>query len=293
MKIVTKEDWKTEKMPNETASFECNKMLSDNEYASLILGFKPAQMEDKWFAFVENNKLFFHRSWTGFCIYETDIEKIENGYLLTQTRVNRNFDQYKETDLKKDKRLLDYLIDRILLNKKIPFPNLKPIEVKNDSQKENNAVKPNKYLFERMCHILKEEFKQDIKEHEDGSYLTLGDTGFWISSDDKELIIGLGLNHIHYNFDFDPMKAAIDLFFLLLTKRKKITDYKKGSRIFKTKVEIELENERSINIGTTGTIPLQFWKRTESKISYQKEYISIDKVDKQWKELINYAQQSL
>lgn len=278
-------------MPSEISSFEFNKMLSENEYASLVLGFKPAQMEDKWFAFVENNKLFFHRSWTGFCIYETEIEKTASGYLLTQTKVNRNFEQYKETDLEKEKELLDYLIDRILLDKKISFPKLEPIETKIDKQKK--IVKPNKYLFERMSNILKREFVDDILELDEGSHISLGETGFWISSNDRELTIGLGMNHRHYDFDFDSMEDAIDLFFLLLTKRKKITDYKKGSRIFKTKVEIEFENEKSLDLGTIATIPLQFWKRTESKVSYEKEYLSTEKVEKHWKELINYAQQSV
>lgn len=291
MKTVKKEDWKTEKMPSEISSFEFNKVLSENEYASLILGFKPAQMEDKWFAFVENDKLFFHRSWTGFCIYETEIEKTENGYLLTQTKVNRNFEQYKETDLERDKELLVYLIDRILLNKKISFPNLKPIEIKIDNQ--NKTVEPYQYLFERMSNILKKEFEQDILEHDEGNHITLGETGFWISSDDKELTIGLGMNHRHYDFNFDSMEDAIDVFFLLLTKRKKVTDYKKGSNIFKTKVEIELENGKSLDFGTTATIPLQFWKRTESIVSYEKEYLSTEKIEKHWKELINYAQQSV
>ena len=87
------------------------------------------------------------------------------------------------------------------------------------------------------------------------------------------------------------MEDAIDTFFLLLTKRKKITDYSKGSRNFKTKVEIELDNKETVDLGTTATFPLQFWKRTESKISYQDELLKTEKVTNEWKELINYVQQ--
>ncbi|KJS06275.1 MAG: hypothetical protein VR77_05595 [Flavobacteriales bacterium BRH_c54] len=154
-------------------------------------------------------------------------------------------------------------------------------------------MKFNQYLFEKMSTFLKEEFQKDIIEYDEGSHLALGDTGFWISSDDKELTIGFGMNHIHYDFDFDSMEDAVDTFFLLLTKRKKITEYFKGSRIFKTKVEIELDNGKSINLGTTATIPLQFWKRKETKTSYQDGYLSIEKTTQQWKELINYAQQGV
>nr|WP_042289982.1 hypothetical protein [Nonlabens ulvanivorans] len=152
-------------------------------------------------------------------------------------------------------------------------------------------MNPNQYLFEKFSNLLNEEFSQTINEYDEGRHLTIGDTGFWISLDDKELIIGFGLNHTHYNFDYDSMEDAIDTFFLLLTKRKKITDYSKGLKIFKTKVEIEVDNEELINLGTTATFPLQFWKRSESKISYVNEFLKTEKITEQWKELINYAQQ--
>lgn len=138
MTAIKKDDWKTENMPNETIEFDINKRISDNEYASLILGFKPKQMEDKWFAYVENNKLYFHRSWTGFCIYETEIEKAKNGYLLSKTLTNRKTEQYRETDIEKDKEMINFLIDRILLGKKVSFPNLKPIKIK---EKKKSSTK--------------------------------------------------------------------------------------------------------------------------------------------------------
>ncbi|MET2984939.1 hypothetical protein [Aureibaculum conchae] len=154
-------------------------------------------------------------------------------------------------------------------------------------------MKPNQYLFEKFSSLLKDEFHGVVKEYDDGNHISVGETGLWISLDKKELTIGLGLNHIHYDFDYDSMEDAIDTFFLLLTKRKKITDYSKGSRNFKTKVEIELDNKETVDLGTTATFPLQFWKRTESKISYQDELLKTEKVTKEWKELINYAQQSV
>lgn len=141
--------------------------------------------------------------------------------------------------------------------------------------------------------LLKGEFQEDIKEYEEGNNITLVGTGFWISSDDRELTIGLKLNHIHYDFEYDSIEDAIDTFFYLLTEKKKITNYSKGNRIFKTKVEIELENENSIDLGTTSTLPLQFWKKTKTEITHQDAYITTEKVIEVWKELINYAQQTV
>ena len=153
-------------------------------------------------------------------------------------------------------------------------------------------MKPNQYLFEKFSILLKEEFHQGIKKYDDGNHIAVGDTGLWISLNKKELTIGYGLNHIHYNFDYASMEDVIDTFFLLLTKRKKITNYSKGSRNFKTKVEIEIDNEETLDLGTTATFPLQFWKKTESQISYQNELLKTENITEKWKELINYAQQN-
>ncbi|WP_411029871.1 hypothetical protein [Spongiimicrobium sp. 3-5] len=117
--IVQRGDWKNLPMPKETSSFLLNKKISNSEYEQLILGIRPRQMEDKWFAFVENNTLFFHRSPTGFCIYETLIEQTSQGYLLAKTRVNRNSEQYDANDNAEDKIALSYLIDRFLLGKAV------------------------------------------------------------------------------------------------------------------------------------------------------------------------------
>ena len=87
------------------------------------MGLLPKAMEDKWFIYVENDKLYFHRSWTGNCIYVISIEKSANVVALTNTYVNRDQSQYKETDIEEDKSLLNYMIDRLLLSRNIPFPS--------------------------------------------------------------------------------------------------------------------------------------------------------------------------
>ncbi len=44
--------------------------FTERQYAKLIKGLIPKQMEDKWFVFYADNWLYFHRSWTGFGIYK-------------------------------------------------------------------------------------------------------------------------------------------------------------------------------------------------------------------------------
>jgi len=37
------------------------------------MGLVPEEIEDKWFIYWEDDTLFFHRSWTGNCIYVSPI----------------------------------------------------------------------------------------------------------------------------------------------------------------------------------------------------------------------------
>lgn len=55
-------------------------------------------------------------------IYKVKIAKIAEGYKVSEAWVNRNPDQYLQTDDAYDAELLRYLIDRLLLCKKVFFP---------------------------------------------------------------------------------------------------------------------------------------------------------------------------
>lgn len=82
----------------------------------------PEVMEDKWFIYLENNWLYFHRSWTGFCIYQLSIEPVTDGYKVVESWVNRDKEQYGNTDDTYDLALMTFLIDRLLLGKGVSFP---------------------------------------------------------------------------------------------------------------------------------------------------------------------------
>ncbi len=45
-------------------------LLSREEMREIALGYRPMDMSDKWLAFMEGDRLFLHRSWTGHGIYE-------------------------------------------------------------------------------------------------------------------------------------------------------------------------------------------------------------------------------
>lgn len=109
--MVKKTDWKTIDMPDQTAHFIFEKKLVAEDIEILKLGHLPQEMEDKWFVYYENDKLYFHRSWTGFCIYIVTI--LPNQDTL-DVIVNRNQEQYKETDVKRDELNLTILINNLI-----------------------------------------------------------------------------------------------------------------------------------------------------------------------------------
>ncbi|MEO1054736.1 MAG: hypothetical protein AAFX87_29155 [Bacteroidota bacterium] len=138
--MARKEDGKTNEMPEEVAVFELNKEITLEEYEQLRHGLIPNSMEDKWFIYLESDKLYFHRSWTGNCTYITTIQRLKNVYMLGDTLVNRNPDQYKSISDQEDKEILNYLVDRLLLGKKVPFPSEDSSLPENHNPLKHNIV---------------------------------------------------------------------------------------------------------------------------------------------------------
>jgi len=84
----------------------------------------PKEMEEKWFVYLEQGRLLFRRSWTGFLIYDVEAQWRDDTLYLGQVTVNRDVRQYTVTDDAYDRALLLYLIDVILLGVPGTFPTL-------------------------------------------------------------------------------------------------------------------------------------------------------------------------
>ena len=106
--IAKKTDWKTEPMPVRNATFQFKRKFTKEQMVALMKGNIPQEMEDKWFWYYEDGKLYAHRSWTGFCIY---IIKFEMNTGIHTVIVNRNPEQYKCTDISEDIETLNHLLD--------------------------------------------------------------------------------------------------------------------------------------------------------------------------------------
>lgn len=85
-------------------------------------GLIPEQMEDKWFIFHGEGWLHFHRSWTGYCIYQVQFHELDSRYAVKQILVSRDVERYRDSSDEDDLMLLKYLIDNLLLGKEGEFP---------------------------------------------------------------------------------------------------------------------------------------------------------------------------
>jgi len=109
-------------MPQETAVLSYRAEFSPEEFEKISLGVVPQEMEDKWFIYLDGTTLHLHRSWTGICIYQVELEEKAGKYAVRRVLVNRNPTEYQATDDVYDSELLHFLVSNLLLGRKIEFP---------------------------------------------------------------------------------------------------------------------------------------------------------------------------
>lgn len=69
MQQVTAAMWKTEPIAEQKQALAFTASYSPYQFEKIKQGFLPQEMEDKWFIYFQDDQLYFHRSWTGSCIY--------------------------------------------------------------------------------------------------------------------------------------------------------------------------------------------------------------------------------
>lgn len=107
---ATSADWNIWPMPEQQVKLALDFTLNEKEAARIRLGFIPTAMEEKWFSYFENNVLHNHRSWTGFCIDQIHFVPADAGLRATQAVVNRDREQYHETDDAADIRRIEIMV---------------------------------------------------------------------------------------------------------------------------------------------------------------------------------------
>ena len=59
---TTRDDWKLRKMPKSHATIQVSRRLSAREIEKIKLGFRPDNMDEKWFIFYEEDRLYIQKS---------------------------------------------------------------------------------------------------------------------------------------------------------------------------------------------------------------------------------------
>ncbi|CAB3696118.1 hypothetical protein LMG3458_02395 [Achromobacter deleyi] len=106
--------WKHLPAPKKRTALPFDAVYTAEQYARLRQGRIPQEMEDKWFIYLEDGVLRFHRSWTGIWIYAVTLQPQGEQWHASNAWVNRETDQYGCTDLETDRKLLLRLVDNLL-----------------------------------------------------------------------------------------------------------------------------------------------------------------------------------
>ncbi|MGF1761217.1 hypothetical protein L4D76_25500 [Photobacterium sagamiensis] len=126
MKTAKPMDWKIETLPSKQTTIPLDRTFPPQEMEQIRRGLVPEQMEDKWFIYWKDGTLFFHRSWTGFCIYVVHFAAEDGSCRMIKAEVNRDPAQYSETSDEIDSRMISYLVDVLLLHHEAVFPSDEP-----------------------------------------------------------------------------------------------------------------------------------------------------------------------
>jgi len=101
--------------------------FSPAEFSSIRRGLIPREMEDRWFAFVEGDSLFFHRSWPGHSVYQVNFEIGSERVLVVGAMVAADEEFYRRGPDTYEAAFLDSLIRASLLHQAVLFPT-RPME---------------------------------------------------------------------------------------------------------------------------------------------------------------------
>jgi hypothetical protein len=115
MIAATRTSWKTLPPPARREALFLSLHFSDVDGERMMMSYIPKDMDDKWFIFFEDGWLYFHRSWTGACIYGVRLDGSSMGVRVTDAWASRDTDQYRSPGLDTDITLVQKLIVNCLL----------------------------------------------------------------------------------------------------------------------------------------------------------------------------------
>ena len=110
--IVRKIDWTLEPFSNVHENLILEHFLSKEDVEVLKLGFKPFNMDDRWFTYYEGGRLYCYRSWSGLCMFVVTLNSDSNEqYVTAYSYVENRTEDLKSFATRTLKKLLPYLVE--------------------------------------------------------------------------------------------------------------------------------------------------------------------------------------
>jgi hypothetical protein len=106
---------KVEPMPAEHVRVPLAVRYTRAQTERISNGLLPRDMDDKWFIYREGDEIFFHRSWTGMCVFVARIEEDIDGSTLVEAAVRHDPKARSPHDAARDVGVLLEIIDHLLL----------------------------------------------------------------------------------------------------------------------------------------------------------------------------------
>jgi hypothetical protein len=103
-------------------SIKADIRFTEKQLARARQGLLPLDMEDRWVAYCENDRLCFNRSWTGDQIYEARIHKREDFYEISAIIVEHDPKRWNEQGDDENYRQFCFLFADNLLGIHTEFP---------------------------------------------------------------------------------------------------------------------------------------------------------------------------
>ncbi len=104
-------------MPLLTKEISVDIKLSAREFNKVQAGFSPKSMDDRWFIYYDDHKIYMHRSLSGCCIYTAEILQEKEKYSIQQIIANRDPSEYKETEDNCDRVIFKEVLNSLLADK--------------------------------------------------------------------------------------------------------------------------------------------------------------------------------
>lgn len=109
-------------MPGRTLSVRIDTEYGPFESFLIAKGFRPLEMEDKWFIYLAQGHLYVRRSWTGNLIYRVSTAWRGQSLYLDQAIVNIDPSQTSASTPDYHRQMVLYLVDGFLLDQLVDMP---------------------------------------------------------------------------------------------------------------------------------------------------------------------------